>query len=74
MKTRAKFKCTEIAKREGWGDNKVLFGASFVAVGGNSEENKKFFAASPSGSIKIDTVREDHFQVGQEYFVDFTPA
>jgi hypothetical protein len=72
--TRAKFTCTEVSKRTGWGGNKFLYAAKFSAVTGNSDENKTFFAATPSGSIEVSTVKEDHFEVGKTYFVDFTVA
>lgn len=74
--TRAKFTCTEVAKTTGWGENKFLYAAKFSAVTGNSsnEENKTFFAATPSGSIQVSTVKEDHFEVGKTYYVDFTIA
>jgi hypothetical protein len=75
MKTvRAKFKCSSITKQLGWGENKFLFAAKFNVVMGTSEENKLFFASTPSGEISVSTVLEDHFEVGKEYFVDFTVA
>lgn len=69
---RAKFKCNEVSKRLGWGDNPIMYAAKFSIVTAGSEENRKFFAASPGGSIEVTTVREDHFDVGKEYYVDFT--
>ncbi|HEX2881589.1 MAG TPA: hypothetical protein VHO25_18800 [Polyangiaceae bacterium] len=42
-----------------------------------SEENKKFFQATPGGQIAFDTVNQsalDQFEQGKEYYVDFTPA
>lgn len=70
-KVTAKFTCTEVSKRTGWGENKFLYAAKFNAVMGNNDENKTFFAATPSGSIEISTVKEDHFEVGKEYYIDF---
>ena len=72
--TRAKFKCNEVAKRTGWGENLVMYAAKFNVVSGDNEENKAFFASTPGGTIEINTIREDHFEVGQEYYVDFTKA
>lgn len=69
--TRAKFKCTSVTKSTGWGDIKFLYNAKFNVVGGNNEENKVFFASTPTGTIDIGTIKEDHFEVGKEYFVDF---
>lgn len=71
MATRAKFRCTEVAKKEGWNGNKFVYDAKLQAVYGDSEENKSFFAATPSGQISIHTVKSDHFEVGKCYYVDF---
>ncbi len=73
-KTRAKFICNEIGKKIGWGENKFLYAAKFSVVMANSDENKAFFAATPTGSIEISTVKEDHFEVGKMYYVDFSLA
>ena len=71
-KTRAKFKCNSVTKQLGWGGIEFVYNANFSAVMANSEENKLFFASTPGGNISLSTVREDHFQVGKEYYVDFT--
>lgn len=73
-KTRAKFKCVAIAKREGYNGDAFHHAASFQVCYAGNPENKAFFASTPSGSIEISTVRADHFEVGKEYYVDFTPA
>lgn len=73
-KTRAKFKCLEVAKREGWGSAPFVFSATLQPVTGGSPENEKFYAATPGGKIELGTVRGDHFEVGKTYYVDFTPA
>ena len=70
--TRAKFTCTEVSKRTGWGEHKFLYAARFNAVTENSDENKTFFATTPRGTIEVSTVKEDHFEVGKTYYVDFT--
>ena len=73
--TRAKFECVSVTKREGWGDAKLLYEATFAVVTGKgSPENEKFFASTPSGEIKVGVVRDDHFEVGKSYYVDFTEA
>ena len=72
--TRCKFKCVSVGKREGWNGNAFHYSAEFLAVTGKSEENEKFFASTPSGEIKVSTVRDDVFEVGREYYVNFTPA
>jgi hypothetical protein len=75
MTVRAKFKCNELIKRTGWEkENPFLYAAKFSAVSSGSEENKSFFAATPSGNIEVSTVKNDVFEVGKEYYIDFTPA
>lgn len=49
----------------------------FSPVYSGSEENKKFFQATPGGQIAFYTVNEsalNQFEQGKEYYVDFTPA
>lgn len=46
-------------------------------VTNGSEENQEFFRWTPSGKIELGTVNKavaDQFQIGKEYYVDFTPA
>ncbi len=80
MKVRAKFKCVEIKKSMGGTYDStgkyvtgVLHGYRFNPVGSDSEENKKFFASTPSGLIELHSVRDDLFELGKEYYLDFTP-
>lgn len=74
--TRAKFTCVGVTKRKGWTkDIPFIYDAEFNAVTTDgSEEDKAFFAATPSGRITIGTVRDDHFQVGKVYYVEFKEA
>lgn len=47
------------------------------AVTDDSEENKQFFEATPAGDIDLQVVSADtvaRFEVGQEFYVDFTPC
>lgn len=47
------------------------------AVVGTSEENKEFFASTPSGQIELRILRPEAanwFVRGKEYYVDFTQA
>lgn len=72
MTTRAKFVCNSVTKRKFWQkEPEFIYDAEFSAVGGNSEENKIFFAASPSGSIKLSQFNSDMFVPGKEYYIDF---
>lgn len=46
-------------------------------VSGSSDENKKFFASTPSGQITMSCTHPEawqQFELGKEYYVDFTPA
>lgn len=73
--TRCKFQCVSVRKYKGWsGTPPFVYEYEFQAVTGNSEENKLFFASTPSGSLKIGAVREDIFEPGHEYYLDFTIA
>lgn len=45
-------------------------------VHGDTEENKKFWSYTPSGKIEMNMKPEsaEHFELGKQYYVDFTPA
>ena len=74
MSTRAKFTCVSVTKSKHWNqaEHEFNYAAKFNVVMGNSEENKKFFAATPSGTIEISTIVSDEFEPGKDYFIDFT--
>lgn len=77
MSTRAKFKVQSVTKHSGWNGDKYHYTVDLTPVTGNSDENKRFFAATPGGSIKLTVVNAevgDQFDIGQEFYVDFTPA
>ena len=68
--TRTKFVCT--TKEPG-----TKGAVTLEAVINGSEENKSFFEFTPSGLISLGILNEEafkNFEVGQEYYVDFTPA
>jgi len=71
MKVRAKFICNSIQKtlhhKGGF-----MWSYKFNVVYGDSEENKAFFAATPSGIIEVNGLKDDLFEVGKEYYVDFS--
>jgi hypothetical protein len=73
---RCKFTCREVVKRKPWRGSEHTFDyvAKFQAVMDGSEENKAFFAATPSGSLEIGVYSDDVFEVGRDYYVDLTPA
>lgn len=72
---RTKFTCRSITKTKHWdGTGRFLYTASFQPVMQGSEENKKFFAATPAGDAQVGSFTENSFEVGTEYYLDFTPA
>lgn len=76
MVTRCKFRCVEVTKGCSWrgAPAEFLYAAKFRAVTDESEENRKFWAATPAGSLEVSTIREDVFEVGKEYFLDISAA
>ena len=72
--TRCKFECVSVTKRKGWGGHPLVHDAEFLAVTSGSEENKTFFAATPTGKLNVATVVPDMFEVGKSYFLDISPA
>lgn len=73
MTTRAKFNVAEIAKYGNDGGAKVIL----LPVIGNSEENKTFWRATPSGKIEMfinnpEAVKQ--FETFGEFYIDFTKA
>lgn len=84
MKTvTAKFKIDEIKsslthRSTGTGSEVVEVKSVVLSpVYGNSEENKQFFAATPSGRIELGILNPEAgqaFELGKEYYVTFTQA
>ena len=78
MTVRAKFKVDSVTKRPHW--DKIschLHDIELSVVHGDSEENKKFFAATPTGTIKVQSISAEAgelFEPGAEYYIDFTRA
>lgn len=80
---RAKFKVTEITRHMGSkkeGDAWVpaeMQTIKAVPVSGGSEENKRFWDASPSGELRLGVINQaawSAFELGREYYLDFTEA
>lgn len=69
---RAKFRVETVTyHRDGYASIKL-----FPVVSG-SEENKRFYKYTPSGSIELSTINLEaagQFLPGHDYYVDFTPA
>ena len=71
--TRCKFHCISVRKFIAY-DKKTLFEAEFSAVTTGSDENKKFFEWTPTGSLKIGVYRDDVFEPGRDYYIDISDA
>jgi hypothetical protein len=67
---RAKFKCKSVTKRKGWNGAEFSYTFEFQVVTEGSEENEKFFATTPGGSLSLAALRDDYFEVGKEYYLD----
>ena len=75
MSTRAKFYCQSVSKSIHWdGTKRNLFTAHFNPVMSDSDENKSFFAATPSGKLELGQFLEDAFEPGKQYYVDISLA
>lgn len=79
MSVRAKFKVQSITQSAHWDRSKggSLYTVQLNPVTSGSDENKRFFEATPGGEIKLSVVSEEvgkRFPIGAEFYVDFTPA
>ena len=79
---RAKFSVNAITNRQGskYNETTKLYDPCVVStielwpVCGGSEENKKFFASTPSGKIELGCCNQEAvkmFELSKEYFIDF---
>lgn len=69
MSVRAKFKCVSKDDQQA--------GVKLEVVIDGSEENESFFQYTPAGFVQIAVLNENafsQFQVGKEYYVDFSVA
>lgn len=68
---RAKFRCDSVTQ---YMDHRKK--VELYPVTSGSEENKRFFASTPTGKIEmyITTEAALMFTPGKEYYIDFTPA
>jgi hypothetical protein len=74
MSVRAKFTC--IAKENGDTEAEGSVKLEPVTKSEDNDENNQFFKYTPWGSIEIGIVNDAafaQFEVGKEYYVDFTP-
>lgn len=77
-KVRAKFKVTQLSQREHWDKQKgPIHDIQLQPVVSGSDENERFYAATPGGQIALSTVNDDAarlFRLGAEVYVDFSLA
>ena len=83
MKITAKFSCNSVRKYKdtrwdgGQPKSGFLYEYEFYPVTGGgtaSDENKSFFASTPSGNLKMSAVGDNLFEPGKEYYLEFIPA
>ncbi len=77
--TRAKFSVLSVTRSANYhrGSTGDLFTVKLNPVCDGSEENRAFYDATPAGSIElsvINPVTAAPFEIGREFYVDFTPA
>lgn len=79
MSVRAKFKVDSV-ERSKYGANDELQTIKLSPVYKTSnpeDENSTFWKYTPSGSITLGTINKvagDYFELGKEYYIDFTLA
>ena len=74
---RAKFKVISITRQANWNNQGEMQTIKLQPVTTGSEENRAFYTATPSGEIHLSVVPVEvgkQFDIGKEYYVDFTPA
>jgi hypothetical protein len=77
MSVRAKFTVVEKAQRKSSYSGEVTTVIKLAPVTQGSDENKEFYHYTPSGSIDLGTINPNvvnQFELGKEYYVDFTEA
>ena len=70
---RCKFKCVSHTEFVSY-NNRSLHKASFSPVTDGSEENKKFYDATPGGRFEIETMVMMPFKLGASYYIDIEEA
>ena len=74
---RAKFTCTAIEDNGAKSPEDKGSTITLLPVTGGSKENDEFYKWTPGGQVLLSTVNESaaaQFEVGKQYYVDFTPA
>lgn len=70
---RGKFRCTEEVKSAWLGEaaRKVVFEAVYDL---EIPEDRRFYKATPTGRLEMTVDNPTLFEVGQHYYLDFTPV
>lgn len=64
-----------MTKTKHWnGSENFLFTAKFTPVTSGSEENKRFYEATPSGTLELSQFKEDLFEPGKDYYLTIEKA
>ena len=82
---RAKFICMSIERRMSYHWNSITIEheeremrtVTLTPVSGGSEENKRFWNASPAGTLQLGMINleaAEAFDIGKEYYLDISPA
>jgi hypothetical protein len=77
MTVRAKFYVHSITTSKAWNGPGTMGTVHLNPVTSGSDDNKKFYEATPGGKIELGTVNGEalkQFAIGDEFYVDFTPA
>ncbi len=77
MSVRAKFYVSSLKQTKMGMGSEVGTVIELYPVMNGSDENKEFYKYTPSGKLELGTVNEEaakQFEIGKEYYVDFTPA
>jgi hypothetical protein len=77
MSVRAKFRCLGLVHHHGEATDKARAEIRLIPVWEQDGVNRKWSEATPSGEIKMlitNPSTVDQFELGKDYFVDFTPA
>ena len=80
MQVRAKFTVQQITRRQttvwkdGKSENQEVHTVEMWPVTGGSDENKSFFASTPTGKIELGTINPNLFELNKTYYVDFAEA
>lgn len=76
MTVRCKFRCDSVSTQLSYANGPLLHSAAFSPVYSSepNHENKRFWDATPNGSLQVGTIKEMPFEVGKEYYLDITLA